>query len=268
MTRLAEITSGLRAEGTKALVPFLTAGYPDRMTFHRLTAAVAASGCRLMELGVPFSDPVADGPVIQAASRQALDQGVTLTEALTMAGRAHREHGLEIVLMGYLNPILHLGPETFAEACRRENVAGVIVPDLPSEEAAGLRVLLADRNVTLVDLVAPTTTDQRLEKIAAAARGFLYLVAVTGVTGAVSASSGDLAAYLDRVARHGDLPRYVGFGVSTPEQAAQVCAHADGVIIGSALLRLIARAPGPDQAVQAVAGFLHDVNQALGGPKG
>jgi tryptophan synthase alpha chain len=268
MIRLTDLTRQWRREGRKTLVPFLTAGYPDRQTFAELTGAVARSGCRLMEIGVPFSDPVADGPVIQAASQQALAQGVTLAEALAMAGAAHREHGLEVVLMGYLNPILHLGAEKFAAACAAENVAGVIVPDLPPEEGAGLRDLLAARGVALIDLVAPTTTEQRLEHIAARAAGFLYLVSVTGVTGSATAGGDDLHTYLDRVARGTDLPRYVGFGVSGPDQAADICRHADGVIIGSALLRLVAETGTGPQAAARLQEFLTRINQALASAEG
>lgn len=264
MSRLTDLTRQLRREGARTVVPFLTAGYPDRETFARLTGAVAAAGCRIMEIGVPFSDPVADGPVIQAASQQALAGGMTLFEALTLAGAAHRDHGLEVVLMGYLNPVLSLGAERFAAACAREEVAGVIVPDLPPEEAGGLRDLLADRDVALIDLVAPTTTPQRLEHIAGRAAGFLYLVSVTGVTGAATSGGHELDAYLDRVAASCDLPRYVGFGVSGPEQAAHICRHADGVIIGSALLRLVGEAPSADRAVSDLQEFLSNINRAVG----
>jgi tryptophan synthase alpha chain len=268
MNRLSSLTRQMCTGGVKTLVPFLTAGYPDRETFAQLTAAVAASGCRIMEIGVPFSDPVADGPVIQASSQRALAQGVTLTEALKMAGSAHQDHGLEIILMGYLNPILSFGPEKFADACRQEQVGGIIVPDLPPEEAAGLRELLAERDVVLIDLVAPTTTEQRLAAIAEQAAGFLYLVSVTGVTGAGLTDHGDLSGYLDNVARACDLPRYVGFGVSSPGQAAEICRHADGVIIGSELIRLVEKAGGGTEAAAVVQNFLNDVNRALAAVKG
>lgn len=263
MSRLEDLTRALRDEGSKALVPFLTAGYPDRETFAELVGAVARSGCRILEIGVPFSDPVADGPVIQASSQQALAQGVTLSESLSLAGRAHRDHGLEIVLMGYLNPILSLGAEKFVRACGQEKVAGIIVPDLPPEEATGLRELLSAAGVTLIDLVAPTTTPQRLEEIARRAAGFLYLVSVTGVTGTGAAVQNNLDAYLTKVARVSDLPRYVGFGVSSAEQAAAICRQADGVIIGSALIRLVADAPSPQEAVALLENFLKNVNRAL-----
>ncbi len=266
MMVLEELTTQLRAAGRKALVPFLTAGYPDPTTFDQLVGSVARSGCRLLEIGVPFSDPTADGPVIQSSSQVALSQGVTLGASLAMAGRARSEHGLTPVLMGYLNPILSYGFAAFADDCARQGVAGCIVPDLPPEEAGELRGLLAERGVALVDLVAPTSPDQRLRAIGAQARGFLYLVAVTGVTGHAAGNSGQgqgLVDYLERVRQACPLPRYVGFGVSTPEQAAVISRHADGVIIGSQLIRIIAGAPDAQSAPVLVENFLSQVNRAL-----
>ena len=262
MMALTKLTTELRSAGQKALVPFLTAGYPHRETFAELLGAVARSGCRLLEIGVPFSDPTADGPVIQASSQQALEQGVTLAAALEMAGQARHEHGLLPILMGYLNPLLSFGLDNFAEACARQGVAGCIVPDLPPEESAELRELLTERDVALVDLVAPTTPAARLRDIGGRARGFLYLVAVTGVTGAETGPGHDLESYLDRVGQACALPRYVGFGVSTPDQAATICRHADGVIIGSQLIRIISAAHR-SSAPARVEEFLTRVNQAL-----
>jgi tryptophan synthase alpha chain len=263
MMPLESLTVHLKESGQKALVPFLTAGYPDKETFDRLLGAVAASGCRILEIGVPFSDPTADGPVIQAASQRALQEGVTLSDALAMAGRAHRDHGLLPVLMGYLNPILNHGFAAFAADCARNGVAGCIVPDLPPEEADVLRIPLADQGVALVDLVAPTSPPHRLAMIGSRARGFLYLVAVTGVTGSDSGQGQDLTAYIHRVGGACDLPRYVGFGVNTPEQAVTICRDADGVIIGSQLIRIISEAVDPESAVHLVQQFLTEVNRAL-----
>ena len=239
MTRLAELTGRLRTEGRKPVVPFLTAGYPDSETFDAVMGAAAAAGCPLVEIGIPFSDPVADGPVIQAASQKALAAGMSLEGTLEMAGRTARDHGLAVVLMGYLNPLLKMGPENFARACADQAVAGVIVPDLPLEEARGLRDILLAHGVELVDLVAPTTGDDRLTAHAEAAGGFLYLVSTTGVTGSGPAADDGLEAYVARVRRANPLPLYVGFGISEPAHAARVAACADGAVVGSALIRLI-----------------------------
>lgn len=248
------------AKGRKTLVPFLTGGYPDAATFAALLGEAAAAGCPLVEIGIPFSDPVADGPVIQDASRQALASGVTLKGVLAMAAAARRDHGLDVILMGYLNPILRFGGERFASACGEAGVVGVIVPDLPKEEAAALDAALAACGVALIDLVAPTTDADRLEAFGRESAGFLYLVSSTGVTG--KRSGGDLAGYVLRVRAACRQPLFVGFGIDSPQAAREVCRHADGVIIGSALLRIISEAPA-GQAVSRAGAFLRSVNDAL-----
>jgi len=264
--RLTQLTEGLRAEGTKPLVPFLTAGYPDIKTFTGVLAAAASVGCPLVEIGIPFSDPVADGPVIQASSQQALAQGMTLSRTLELAADAQREQGLSVVLMGYLNPILKMGPDRFAAACGEALVAGVIIPDLPPEESGGLRDLLAQHGTDLVDLIAPTTNPERLAYNTVQARGFLYLVATNGVTGTSTSTTDDLPSYTNRVRKVTPLPLYVGFGIATPDQAAQVAKVADGAIVGSALIRIIDRAG--DDAVAAATKFLADMVQAMRPVKG
>jgi len=264
--RLTELAGRLRDAGTKPLVPFLTAGYPDEATFTELLGAVAAAGCPLIEIGIPFSDPVADGPVIQASSQRVLAQGMTLSRTLELAAAAVRDHALAVVLMGYLNPILRMGPEVFAAACGEARIAGVIIPDLPPEEAAGLRGLLARHGTDLVDLIAPTTDPERLARNAIPAGGFLYLVSTTGVTGSGTAVFDSLPTYVDRVRGVTDMPLYVGFGIATPDQAAQVAAVADGAIVGSALIRIIGEAG--DDGVAAAAAFIKDMVQAMQSVKG
>jgi tryptophan synthase alpha chain len=265
MTGLDRIVSELREAGQPALVPFVTAGWPDVATFRRLVAEVAGAGCRIIEIGVPFSDPVADGPAIQAASAEALAGGMTLAGAIGLADEARREHGLAPVLMGYINPILTFGPEAFADTCAGAGVAGVIVPDLPLEEAGGLRTLLLERDISLVELVAPTSGPQRLAAYAAQASGFLYLVSTTGVTGAGLGQG--VAAYVERVREHCHLPLYVGFGVDGPVAAAAVAGVADGVVIGSALQRLVAAAPDRERAVADARAFLREVADAVTGAR-
>ncbi|MEN8006731.1 MAG: tryptophan synthase subunit alpha [Candidatus Krumholzibacteriota bacterium] len=267
MTRLSSLTQRLRTEGRKPLVPFLTAGYPDPETFAGVMGAAADAGCSLVEIGIPFSDPVADGPVIQAASQKVLEQGMTLTRTLALAARASREHDLTVVLMGYLNPLLKMGLPVFAEACGEAQVAGVIVPDLPLEESAELRDLLLARDTDLVDLVAPTTDQNRLTEHAAAAGGFLYLVSTTGVTGSAPGTGDNLEDYVARVRRANPLPLYVGFGIAEPAQAARVAACADGAVVGSALIRTIDAAGSGPAAVAAAAGFLTEMNAAMSAGK-
>ena len=267
MTRLSSLTQRLRQEGRKPLVPFLTAGYPDPETFAGVMGAAADAGCHLVEIGIPFSDPVADGPVIQAASQRVLEQGMTLRKTLDLAARASREHNLTVVLMGYLNPLLKMGLAVFADACGEAEVAGVIVPDLPLEESTGLRDLLLARDIDLVDLVAPTTDRKRLTEHAAIAGGFLYLVATTGVTGSTPGTNDHLEDYVARVRRDNPLPLYVGFGIADPSHAARVAACADGAIVGSALIRTLdAAGPGP-AAVKVAARFLTEMNAAINSGK-
>ncbi len=259
--RLDAFARERRDTGGKLLVPFLTAGYPDREGFSLLLEAVAASGCKVLEIGMPFSDPVADGPVIQAASQQALDRGVTMRRVLAMAAEARERHGLQVILMGYLNPVLKFGPEKFAAACTEAGVSGLIVPDLPHEESAPLRALMAERGVALIELLAPTTGTGRMASLGRSARGFLYLVSTTGVTGA--GGPGDLTDTVARVRAACDQPVCVGFGISDPGTAARVCRLADGAVIGSALLRRVAEAADPTAAAAAVKEFLTEVRAAI-----
>ena len=266
--RLIELTRSLQIRREKALVPFFTAGYPDEETFLRLLVAAAAAGCRVLEIGVPFSDPIADGPVIQASSQQALAGGMSLDRAIDLAHEASDRIDAGLVMMGYINPLLQYGLERFARRAHDAGVCGAIIPDVPLEESAGIRAALADHEITFIDLVAPTSSSERIARIAAEADGFLYLVAITGVTGSQAASGKEIATFVTRVREHTDLPLYVGFGVSNRDQAVRVAAHADGVIIGSALIRLMEAAPDTVAAVRLVEEFLQDITQSLNGSHG
>jgi len=256
----------MRASGQKALVPFFTAGYPDEETFLALVAAAARTGCRLVEVGIPFSDPIADGPVIQASSEAALARGMTLARALDLTREASMESKVSVCAMGYLNPILRMGIERFARRAAESGVAGVIIPDLPIDESARTRRALAAESITLVDLVALTSSPERLAAISRSAEGFLYLVALTGVTGSSAAEPAVFDAFVDRVRSQAPLPLYAGFGIATPEDALRATARSDGVIIGSALIRIIDAAPSPEAAVAKVEEFLHTVQEAINPP--
>ncbi len=263
MGRLGELTHALRAAGARPVVPFVTAGFPDDAACRGALRGAREAGCRLVEIGVPFSDPVADGPVIQAASQRALLQGMTPARALDLAAWARRELDLTVVLMGYLNPVLRMGGERFADACAAAGVAGLIVPDLPVDEAAGLRAPLRAAGVDLVSLVAPTTDAARLRLHAAHAAGFLYLVSTTGVTGTGAGAGDDLEAYVARVRAACALPLYVGFGVGTAAQAARVARCADGAIVGSALLRRLEGIDDEAAARTATASFIGELAAAM-----
>ena len=260
---LRERTEATRSRGEKELVAFLTAGYPDEATFLRLVGAAAQAGCGVIEIGIPFSDPIADGPVIQRSSQQALAQGVTLARVIELAQEAAQMTSASLVFMSYLNPILQMGPERFATRAREAGVTGAILPDLSFEESAEMRGGLAACGVTLVDLIAPTSGPERVARIAAGADGFLYLVSMTGVTGSPADFSLGLEALLSRVRARTELPLYVGFGISDPVSAAQAARQADGIIVGSALIRLLELAGPRSDAVSRVGRFLREIKEAI-----
>jgi tryptophan synthase alpha chain len=224
------------AQGRAALMPYLMGGFPDLDTSAAIGEACAEHGADLVELGVPFSDPLADGPVIHAAGTRALEAGASLRGVLDVASRISER--LPVVLMCYANLVFVRGPERFADELAAAGGSGLIVPDLPLEEATGVREACDAAGIALVPLIAPTTPDDRMAEIASLARGFLYTVSVTGTTGERTAVDGSLAALLERAKAHCPVPVAVGFGISTAEHAAQAAdAGAQGVIVGSWLVR-------------------------------
>jgi tryptophan synthase alpha chain len=224
------------APGRAALMPYMMGGFPDLRTSIAIGLACADAGADLMELGVPFSDPLADGPVIHAAGTRALAAGATLHGVLDVAARLSQR--VPVVLMCYTNLVLARGIQRFAHELAATGAGGLIVPDLPLEEALPVRTACDAAGLALVPLVAPTTPDDRLAAIAGGARGFVYTVSVTGTTGERAGVDGSLAALLERTKAHSPVPVAVGFGISTPEQAAGAAdAGADGVIVGSRLVR-------------------------------
>jgi len=262
MNRLDETFDRLRAQRRAALMPYLPLGYPTLDLSRQLIRAVAEAGADVIELGVPFSDPLADGPVIQRATHIALQNGMTLAKCFEMARQA-REAGVTVpfVLMGYYNPFLRLGLEVCARAAQESGVDGFIVPDLPPEEATALDAACRAYELDLIFLAAPTSTPQRLQKIAEATRGFLYLVSVTGVTGARDRVASDLCEFIRRVRAVTSKPVCVGFGIANAESAQIVAGLADGVIVGSALVSRI----GEDgNAVEAARSFVAELRRAIG----
>jgi len=251
-SRLAQIFA---LAGRPLLIPYLTGGYPSLEGSRALIDRYLDSGADIVEIGVPFSDPLADGPTIQATSQVALKAGVTPGDVFQLAAHA-TGRGAPVVLLAYLNTILARTPEVFFEHCRDSGVLGVVVPDVPVDEAQELQRVARANGVDVVLLAAPTSTDQRLDRIAAAASGFIYCVSVTGVTGARSAVSADLTGFLQRLRVRTELPLAVGFGISTPEQAGEVAKSADGAIIGSRLMSLMQEASGEEAGLEAVGEFL------------
>jgi len=237
MSRIAGTFANLRAEGRAALIPFVEAFDPDRATSLALLTGMAVRGADLLEIGIPFTDPMADGPTIQTAGRRALKAGATLKGVLDLVRDFRSGNGhTPIVLMGYLNPILNHGVAAFCEDAAGAGVDGLIVVDLPTEEADLLLPAAARHGLDVIRLVAPTTSDERLPLVLAGSSGFVYYVSITGITGTRTASAADLARDIPRLRRATSLPIAVGFGVRTPEQAAIVAAHADGAIVASALI--------------------------------
>jgi tryptophan synthase alpha chain len=255
---IAEAFARARANGRRAaLMPYLMGGYPDLETSRAIGLAYADGGADLVELGVPFSDPLADGPVIHAAGTVALNTSPPATLPAVLEVARDIADRVPVVLMCYANPIFAHGLERFLDALVAARVSGLIVPDLPLEEATEVRPACQRRGLALVPLVAPTTPAERLERIGAGASGFVYTVSVTGTTGERVEMAGGLAAIIARVAIHTDVPIAVGFGISTPEQAAAAAgAGADGVIVGTRLVRAAGEASDPAAAVrELVAGF-------------
>ena len=260
--RIAEAFARSRANGRRAaLMPYLMGGYPDLDTSREIGLAYARAGADLIELGIPFSDPLADGPVIHDAATAALRAGATLPGVLGVARALAAE--VPVVIMCYANPILVRGLERFLDGLVEAGVCGLIVPDLPLEEAGTARTACAERGLAFVPLVAPTTPDARLAEIGAGARGFLYTVLLTGTTGERSAQGDGLGEIVSRAAAHTDAPVAVGFGIGTPEQAvAAAAAGADGVIVGS---RLVRAAGESDDPVGAVTELVRSFSVALAG---
>ena len=255
--RIAEAFVRAREGGRAALVTYLMVGYPDPAATRELVPAIERAGADLIELGVPFSDPMADGPIIQRAAFTALQQGVTPASCLEIA-RQLREEGVRVpcLFMGYYNPILAWGPVAYIRDCRQAGIDGLIVPDLPPEEAGELGAACQEEGLALISLVAPSTPEARLERIAAQAQGFLYLVSRPGITGPRDSLPEGLADYVARVRRHSDLPLALGFGFSGPAQVLQAASLADGVVVGSAVVE---RA---EQGVAAVEGFVRQLRAA------
>jgi len=243
---IAKTFAETRIQGRAACMPYFTLGYPQSQSSLEIIQAIADAGADLIELGIPFSDPLADGPTIQRSTQVALENGISVQRCLDLVAGLRRL-GLHqpLILMSYINPLLAYGIERFAAAAAQAGADGLIVPDLPPEEAAELELSCHRHGLALVFLLAPTSTPPRIALVVARSSGFIYLVSLTGVTGARQSLPPDLADFIQRVHQATDLPLAVGFGIATPEQAQAVGLLADGVIVGSALINAVDQASDP-----------------------
>ncbi len=257
--RIGQAFARARDEDRVALLPYVMTGYPDLETSEALALALAQAGADVIELGIPFSDPLADGVTIQHAGQVALDRGTTLGTSLSLAGRLSTQIDVPVILMGYFNPIFSFGVERFCVHAAAAGVAGLIVPDLPPEEAVPLAIAAERRGIELIYLVSPTSPDARIRLVAHAAdrtgNGFVYCVSISGVTGARDTLSEQLPDLLARVRAHTKLPLAVGFGISRAEHVTRVGALADGAVVASALLNAVDAARADERVMAGVAFF-------------
>ena len=255
MSRISATFQG----GRKVLIGYLTVGYPDIETTLKAAKVLEKAGCDIIELGIPFSDPIGDGPVIQAASYRALLNVVTPADCIALAVELRRRISLPLVFMGYYNPILSYGLERFCRDSAIAGINGLIIPDLPPDESGELDAAAVENGLDLIHLLAPTSTADRIELVARKSRGFIYLASVAGVTGARHKMPAYLPEFIRSVRQQSALPLAVGFGVSSPQQARDIAALADGVIIGSRLLTLI----DEDPSLALLGAFVDEVRLAL-----
>jgi tryptophan synthase alpha chain len=262
MSRIDETFGTLRAKGGRALVPYFTAGDPSLEVTRQLVEEAAARGADVIELGLPFSDPLADGPTIQRAGARALAGGVSLAKLLPVVAGLRGQVAPPLVLMTYLNPLHRYGLEAAVRDCAEAGFSGLIVPDLPLEESAPTSRAARGAGLDLVQLAAPTTGPARLRRIARASRGFVYLVALTGITGERTELPPDLVALVRDLRAVTTRPVCVGFGISTPAHVAEVVRYADGAIVGSAIVRLVERLQGDPGLVRQVGDFIAELKAA------
>ena len=256
MSRIASIFA--RASHT-ALIPYITVGYPTVETTLKVVPLFASSGCDIIELGIPFSDPLADGATIQRAAYEALRQGVTPEVCFEVAQELRRQVEIPLVFMTYYNPVLKFGLEQFCSKCAEVGIDGLIIPDLPPEEGEELEKSAKRHGLDIIYLLSPASTEERIKLVAGRSSGFIYLVSLTGVTGARNKLPEDLESFVARVRERTEKPLCVGFGVSTPEQARRIAKVADGVIVGSRIIQLL----DEDKSLKNVCSFIKSLREAL-----
>ena len=263
MNRIEETFASLESADRKALIPYVMAGDPDLETTAALVAELDRRGADLVELGVPFSDPIADGPTIQRAALRALDRGTTLRSIVRTVESIREQSSIPIVLMTYFNPVLAYGIEALCRDAARAGVDGLIVPDLPPEEGAELADACGRHGLTVVFLVAPTSTKARIELVNRHTTGFVYCVSLTGVTGARGKLADGVDAFMAQVRSHTERPLGLGFGISSPEQANEAARLADGVIVGSAIINVMEEHAGEPDMLRAVGEYVASLRAGI-----
>ncbi|MCK4508157.1 MAG: tryptophan synthase subunit alpha [Desulfuromonadales bacterium] len=263
MSNITATLNALKTRGEKALITFITAGDPDLATSEKIVHALVEAGADLIELGFPFSDPMADGPTIQASSERALAAGTTLAGILAMVERVRQHTNTPIILMGYYNPIFSYGPERFARDAAAAGIDGLLLVDLPPEEAGEFQPFLRAAGVDLITLLAPTTDKQRMTRLAEAAEGFLYYVSMTGVTGSQQVDAESIRGVVAELQETSRVPVAVGFGVTTPEAARNIAGFSDAVVVGSALVKIIATHGRSETLIEEVARFVKALKKGV-----
>ncbi|PLX99777.1 MAG: tryptophan synthase subunit alpha [Desulfuromonas sp.] len=262
-SRIENTFAALQQRGEKALIPFITAGDPNLAVTADLILTLERGGADLIELGIPFSDPMADGPTIQAASERALAGGTTLEKVLALVAEVRKTSQIPLVLMGYYNPVFRYGVERFAKAASAAGVDALLLVDLPPEEAGEISAVMDEAGLALITLLAPTTPPERMQKLAAAAQGYLYYVSMTGVTGAQKITPESIRDAVEELKSYSAVPVGVGFGISTVDDARAVAAFADGVVVGSALVKIIEQYGTAPELQAQVEKFISALKQGL-----
>ena len=263
MNRISNKFEQLRSQKNKALIPYITPEFPFKGITVPLLFELEKSGADIIEIGIPFSDPLADGATIQHSSELALKNGANIQKILAEVKEFRKSSELPLILMGYINPVLRFGVRNFFEECSAAGVDGLIIPDLPPEEASEIRIASKEQSISNVFLIAPTTRNERIKKIDDASTDFTYCVSVTGVTGARNqfGTNGSLEHFLQRVRENVKKPFVVGFGISTSDHVKKVWAHADGAVVGSALIDVLSKASNEKEALQKSGQFLRSLRR-------
>ena len=262
MSRIASRFAELKQAGRSALIPFVTAGDPNPQVTVPLMHAMVAAGADLIELGVPFSDPMADGPTIQAAFQRALAHPFSIKSVLGLVRNIRTYSQVPVILFGYYNPFLQYGLEALCKDAREAGADGFLVVDMPPEEAGPMQQAAGQYGLDLIFLLAPTSTEERIRQVCKAGSGFVYFVSVTGVTGARDSLDDTLSGYIDKIRQHTDLPLGIGFGISRPEQVSEVAGYADAVIVGSAIIKVIEASAGEPDMLSRVGEFVKSLKNA------